>query len=116
MNSGSTNVVMELRHPKHVLVCGIFLLLLRGPSFGMVVVDAFLNPARFPPSAGVGLAFMWTLVMLLCGYLILAYFRHHILVTREIVHVRDFFQTREVRLANLTRAMWKSKFGRAPLS
>ena len=51
---------------------------------------------------------LWLCPTALGGWLIAAYFRYRLSVSADTIRVTGCFQTRQVRLAVVTRAVWKS--------
>ena len=64
---------------------------------------SFPHPIAF----AVCFAIFWSCMMLLSGWLILAFFRHRLRISPRIVRITDCFRTRELRLDAVTHAAWK---------
>lgn len=101
----------EYRLSRHALEVGVVASSLFGFMGILSVIAALSNfDGSFgrPVTAAVTLGLGWSCLALLGGWLILAYARHRLFVDSAIVRVTDCFTTRQIRLANVSRAVWKS--------
>jgi hypothetical protein len=79
---------------------------------GIISVAAVLSNAdgsfRHPVAEAAVIGGLWSCMILLMCWLILAYYRHRLIANSGMVRVAGCFRTREARLAAVTRAVWKS--------
>jgi hypothetical protein len=101
----------EYRLSRHALEIGLVAVVLFGVMGVASVTAALLNSDgsfRFPVAAAIIFGGFWSCMVLLGVWLILSYSRHRLFVDSTTVRVTGCFTTRQVRLANLTNATWKS--------
>lgn len=110
MTEGIPAEGMEYRHSKYYLGEGIFGALIFGSVAIVLPVVALLNPGgsfHRPVAAAVTCGLICSFFAGVGCWIIVAYLRHRLFVTREFVRVTDCFRTREVRLASVTHAVWR---------
>jgi hypothetical protein len=101
----------EYRLSRHSLEVGVACALLFGLAGALSVAVALSNldgSFRHPIAAAAIFGVLWLCPTALGGWLIAAYFRYRLSVSADTIRVTGCFQTRQVRLAVVTRAVWKS--------
>jgi len=101
----------EYRLSRHALEVGVVAVALCSLMGILSITAALLNPdGSFPHPVAAALIFgvLWSCFVLLGVWLILLYFRHCLFVDLTTVRVTGCFVARQVRLANVTHAAWKS--------
>lgn len=101
----------QYRHSRHSLEIGVATVVLFCLMGVGSVTAALLNSDgsfRYPTAAAVIFGSFWSCMVLVGVWLILIHSRHRLFVDSTTVHVTGCFTTQQVRLANLTKATWKS--------
>ncbi len=101
----------EYRLSKHSLEVGLVAVAIFGVMGIVSVTAAILNPDgsfRHPVAAAVAFGILWSCFVLLGVWLILIYARHRLFVDPTTVRVTGCFVSRQVSLAKVTHAAWKS--------
>jgi hypothetical protein len=101
----------EYRLSKHALEVGLVTVSLFGVMGVVSVTAAILNPDgsfRHPVAAAVTFGILWSCFVLLGVWLILIFARHRLFVDPTTVRVTGCFVSRQISLAKVTHAAWKS--------
>jgi hypothetical protein len=104
---------VEYRMPAIALVVAC-IIAIASAFFGIIGVYDFLFPGRRIENPVALLAFFGTVsacALAGSGWLFRAYLRHRLLIASEFVRLTNSFSSKEVRLANVDRVVWRTVIG-----
>jgi len=101
----------EFRLPAVYLVFGIgstTSFLIAAATSSITALSNLGGSFRYPVPTAIGFGCFWFSLACIGGSLILAYWRVRLFVSAQVVRTTGCFRTREVQLADVVRAEWKS--------